>query len=180
MKLKRLGSVLFLAALMLLAGCKGKEDATESSVPPSIISATPVPQAPQEEKVKAAVVSGVEAGLNVRAQASTDSSILGEVQNGAKLKLLKEEKEGDFYQVSYQGKTGYVYAEYVKVEEVARSQLTDAASTPAPENTVSETGNSGTEDLEHSEAASTVSESAQAAPTPSPAPKIITRHDGEA
>lgn len=179
MKLKVAGAVLLSAVLVLMSGCKKNEDTPESSVPPATISSTTLPDTSEPvSKVNAAVVSGVADGLNVRSEASTESSILGKVENGDKLRLLQNDKDGDFYQVAYLGTTGYVYAQYVKIEEIDVTQLSDESTVPlatkAPQG-----GN-----IDNSQSESQGSQSAQnpePAPTevPTPTPDIVTKHDGE-
>ena len=56
--------------------------------------------------------------LRLRAEASTEGSILEKLANGTQVEVLSVLEEG-WYQVSYQGLTGYVSAEYLTVEEEA-------------------------------------------------------------
>lgn len=51
--------------------------------------------------------------LRVRKEANTEAGILGLLANGEALEAISE--EGDWVSVSYEGSTGYVSAEYVKV-----------------------------------------------------------------
>lgn len=57
-------------------------------------------------------------GLNIRAEASTDSEILGLAENGQRLALMLEDAQNGWYQVQYEGKTAYVSADYAEVIEV--------------------------------------------------------------
>lgn len=50
--------------------------------------------------------------LRVRAKSSTDSEILGYLRNGDKVNI--KEKSGDWYKIDFEGKTAYVYGEYIK------------------------------------------------------------------
>ncbi|MPQ32234.1 SH3 domain-containing protein [Clostridium estertheticum] len=68
--------------------------------------------------VKQPVVAKIQYGVttsivNIRTGASTTSSIQGKLANKTEIKIL--EKKGDFYKVSYSGKTGYVSSQYVKI-----------------------------------------------------------------
>ncbi|MCB2307770.1 SH3 domain-containing protein [Clostridium estertheticum] len=68
--------------------------------------------------VKQPVVAKIQYGVttsivNIRAGASTTSSMQGKLANKTEIKIL--EKKGDFYKVSYSGKTGYVSSKYVKI-----------------------------------------------------------------
>lgn len=51
--------------------------------------------------------------LRVRTEANTEAGILGLLANGEALEAISE--EGDWVSVSYEGTTGYVSAEYVKI-----------------------------------------------------------------
>ncbi|EYE87872.1 hypothetical protein Q428_10900 [Fervidicella metallireducens AeB] len=50
--------------------------------------------------------------LNVRSTASTKGKVIGEIKKGQKVNVIK--KVGDWYQISYNGKTGYILAKYTK------------------------------------------------------------------
>ena len=62
--------------------------------------------------VNAATVTVTADVLNLREKASTSSKVLLELTKGKECELLKE--EGKWYQVKYNGYTGYVSKEYVK------------------------------------------------------------------
>ncbi len=51
--------------------------------------------------------------LRVRTEANTEAGVLGLLANGEALEAISE--EGDWVSVSYEGTTGYVSAEYVKI-----------------------------------------------------------------
>lgn len=53
--------------------------------------------------------------LKVRALTSTDSDVLGKLANGSKLDI--QGKIGDWYMINYNGKTGFVFGEYVDLGE---------------------------------------------------------------
>lgn len=109
----------------LLAACGEKEDGpagsnTSSGVVGSVAPATLAPTAtPPVAQTAKAVKVKADDGLNVRAEASTDGEVLGLAGNGDLLALLIEDEKNGWYQVSYEGKTAYVSAEYVSVQEVS-------------------------------------------------------------
>jgi len=120
----RRGLVTLLAGCMLacsLAACGGNEEESsmnssglrggKAAAPTPTPSPTPVPAA------KAVKITGDV--VNVRKSGSTDAEILAEVAEGDKLALLIETPQNGWYQVSYEGKTAYVSAEYVSVQEVS-------------------------------------------------------------
>lgn len=57
-------------------------------------------------------VINASAGLRVRAEANTNSSILGYLYTGDKVDIIGE--SGNWYKINYNGKTAYVSKEYVK------------------------------------------------------------------
>lgn len=79
----------------------------------------------------------VDDSLNVRESGSTEADILGVVENGDELALLTDTAQNGWYQVSYNGGTGYVSEEYVKVIDVTVERYnalkTSVAATPTPE-----------------------------------------------
>lgn len=175
MRWKKAGIFLLLALLVLLAGCKEKEEASSSNtVPPATVTAPPDEAVSTSEvgKVKAAVVSGTDVGLNVRDAASTEGNVLGLAENGTKLRLLDTEKIGDFYMVSYQGKTGYVYYEYVVLEDVQVTQLTEVEEqTPEPQATSTPPGTENS--------TSTAQATETPVPTTTPEADFAVTRDGE-
>ena len=183
---RRPGSIVMRRGLALLfAGCvltcaltacgndKGKDkdkdssgtgaSGTSSVIPLNTPSPTPQPTA-KVVKVE------VDDSLNVRENGSTDSNILGTVKNGDELALLTDTEQSGWYQVSYNGGTGYVAAEFVKVIDVTVERYNDlknssvptptpepsadpeATPTPAPgNNTGSQAGNNASSDGEDGE-----------------------------
>ena len=111
-------------AALALAGCGGDKEEKENSSSLSEIpaAATPSPT-PEPQKAKALRVTA-DSGLNVRAEASTDSEILGLADSGSRLALLVEEPKDGWYQIQYKGQTAYVSAEYAEVVEVSLEDIT--------------------------------------------------------
>lgn len=58
-------------------------------------------------------IVNISSTLNVRASANTGSKVIGTLRNGNSIDIIA--KEGSWYKISYNGTTGYVYGEYVKV-----------------------------------------------------------------
>lgn len=115
-KLVCLTLVLCLIALVF-SGCGGnKEDENSSAVSGTPTTASPSPS-PEPQMAKALRVTA-DGGLNIRAEASTDSEILGLAENGQRLALMLEDAQNGWYQVQYEGKTAYVSADYAEVIEV--------------------------------------------------------------
>ena len=140
---------------MLFAGCGGggEGDNSSSSVvsgQPATTTPTPTP-APQTAK---ALRVTADSGLNVRAEASTDSEILGLAENGERLALMLEDPQNGLYQIQYEGQTAYVSADYAEVIEVTLEEYNQlrgsgsgqdqasAAPTETPSETSSESGSS--------------------------------------
>lgn len=139
----RRGLALFFAGCMLtsaLAACGGDDKENDSSsgvsgtssvIPLNTPTPTPVPTAK-------AVRVEVDDSLNVRESGSVDANILGTVSDGDELALLSDAAQNGWYQVSYNGGTGYVSADYVKVIDVTVERynaLKSSAATPTPEAT---------------------------------------------
>lgn len=140
----RRGLALALAGCLLtgaLAACGGDDDkdaqsssgasGTSSVIPINTPTPTPMPTAK-------AVRVEVDDSLNVREGASTDSNILGTVSDGDELALLTDTAQNGWYQVSYNGGTGYVSESYVKVIDVTVERYnalkgSTVAATPEPE-----------------------------------------------
>lgn len=53
--------------------------------------------------------------VRIRSKASTESEILDRGNNGEKVEVL--EQNGDWYKVNFKGKEGYIYKDYLKIEE---------------------------------------------------------------
>ncbi len=172
----RRGLALLFAGCVLtgtLAACggdkdKGKDDSSSGSsdvsavIPINTPSPTPLPTA------KAVRVT-VDDSLNVRESGSTEADILGVVEDGEELALLTDTAQDGWYQVSYNGGTGYVAAEFVKVIDVTVERYNalkssasatptpepsgepGAGATPAPTGTGSQAGNNASSDNEDGE-----------------------------
>ncbi len=116
-----------------LAGC-GKEDEEPNSSSSSIASPTPASTA-SVQKAKAVRIHA-DGGVNIRAEASTDGEILGLAEDDTLLPLLVETPADGWYQVEYEGKTAYIFAEYAAVEEITLEEYnqlkTGASSSPSP------------------------------------------------
>lgn len=84
--------------------------------------------------------SGTVTGSDVRMRksASTSSSVLGVFEKGAAVSVTGV--SGNWYAVSYNGKSGYVSADYVKLGKAAS---TPAVSTPTDNNNTNSTAGSG-------------------------------------
>ena len=105
------------------------EDNGQSSPPPASGQdpkpgkTDPAPP-PSDEKRYGRVTASA---LNVRSGPSTKNHIVGMVVKGTKLTILAT--QGDWYRISFNGKDGYVHANYVKLE-------TSDNTTPPPSNNV--------------------------------------------
>ncbi len=53
--------------------------------------------------------------VRIRSKVSTESEILDRGNNGEKVEVL--EQNGDWYKVNFKGKEGYIYKDYLKIEE---------------------------------------------------------------
>ncbi|WP_455543659.1 SH3 domain-containing protein [Intestinibacter sp.] len=74
-----------------------------------------IPDTPETPEVKSTgTVQVGSSRLNVRSKASTSGVILGKLYTGAKVQITGE--SGSWYKIIYNGKTGYVYKQYVKVD----------------------------------------------------------------
>ncbi len=104
----------------LFSGCGKKEEekTAESSSPASSVTASTVSVSATPASVAKAVKVKADAGLNIRSQPSTDGEILGLAENGSMLPLLVGTPNNGWYEVEYQGKSAYVSAEYVEVQDV--------------------------------------------------------------
>ena len=91
--------------------------------------------------VKIYAVTGVitEITVNMRKEPSTDSKKIMYVTQDDVVEIL--EKNGEWYKIKFQGKTGYVFGEYVKVDEskLEQSTTTEKIETPEKEEIVDNT-----------------------------------------
>ncbi len=72
-----------------------------------------------------------EEGVNVRSSASTNSSRVTTLSFGKRVTLT--EKDGNWYKISFDGRSGYIYGEYVTADSGVLSSIPAAQhSTPAP------------------------------------------------
>ncbi len=168
----RRGAAMLLAGCVLacgLAACGGDDKEEDSSAlgsaaasfaPISTPEPTPAPAA------KAAKITTDE--LNVRSSTSTDEddNILGTVTEGDKLALMAETPQDDWYSVWFQGKTAYVFADYVEVVDVTAEEYSRLMSDSTPPPTETPDPDSAAE--------SPAPDGATAAPTPA-----IDNEDGE-
>lgn len=133
--MKKLICLLLSACLLTaaLAGCGGKKDKegessglSSSSAVSAVATPTPAPQTAKALRVTA------DAGLNIRAEASTEGEILGLAENGERLALMVEDAQNGWYQIQYQGETAYVSADYAEVIEVTLEEYNQLRSGSAP------------------------------------------------
>lgn len=82
---------------------------SETDTEPSTENAPSSETEPTTEETAKAKTTGT---INLREAASTDSTILGQIPKGAIVTLLDTSKS-DWYKVSYNGKEGYVSAQYL-------------------------------------------------------------------
>lgn len=122
-------AIILLAALLCACGKKSNKNKTSSNNPSSsspassavTTSSIPVVTPEPVKMAKAAKVSA-DGGLNIRSEPSTDADILGVAEDGSLLPLLKEKATDGWYEVEYEGKTGYIYAEYAKPQDVTLAE----------------------------------------------------------
>lgn len=77
-------------------------------------------------KIKASTTGVItEITVNVRQEPSTDSKIITRVTQDDEVEVI--EKSGDWYKIKTKNKTGYVYAEYLKVDDskIAEENIKD-------------------------------------------------------
>lgn len=58
-----------------------------------------------------------DSGLNLRSSASTDSTVLATLANGTQVDVISTTADGCWHEVSYNGVTGFLSGDYLKVEE---------------------------------------------------------------
>lgn len=147
---------LVLAASMLaasLCAC-GKDKDKDKDGPASSLSSTvsqvasslPTSTPAAVQSAKAAKISA-DGGLNIRAEASTDAEILGVADDGSLLPLLLETPTDGWYQVEYEGKTGYISAEFATAQDVTLAEYNRlrTGGTSSAESSASSSAPSGTE-----------------------------------
>ncbi len=172
---------------VLFCGCGDKKDdkGKDTSGPVSsapVVSKAPVSPAPVQ-KAKAAKVNA-DGGLNIRSEPSTDSEILGLAEDGSLLPLLVETASDGWYQVEYDGKTAYIYAEYAEVQEITLEQYnklktgtgTSSSDVSSSDSSQDEDPQRHTSSASSSEASSEASSSGQAS---SSQPSAVRNEDGE-
>ena len=76
------------------------------------VSATEVNSGIEVASISKGQVVNVTSTLRIRASASTNSSVLGTMRNGSTFDIIS--KSGSWYQIKYNGITGYVHGDYVK------------------------------------------------------------------
>ena len=72
--------------------------------------------------------------VRLREEPSTSAKILDNLDQDNKVEVI--EKENDWYKISYKGKTGYVYGEYINVKD---EEIKESSNTGAEENRQEET-----------------------------------------
>lgn len=108
--------------LFVAGGCGDDKD--NSSLPSSSESSSSSSSSSEPVQMsKIAVIKGAGTGLNVRDAASMDSNILGTAYDGDKFRLMKNEQDGDWFQIFYGGKTAYLFHEFVDVQEITSNEL---------------------------------------------------------
>ena len=89
-----------------------KKIVTGENINPDNSTNNPDNSTPAPEAKESGIVTANE--LNVRADASTNSAIIGSLKKGDKVGIIK--KEGNWYKINYNGRIAYVSADYVQVE----------------------------------------------------------------
>lgn len=87
-------------------------------------------------KVQAATATVTADTLNLRSQASTDSSIVKLLNKGEKLEIISD--DGDWIKVNSNGAEGYVSKEYVEINEDAQKESTNKEQQNTSETTETE------------------------------------------
>lgn len=85
-------------------------------------SATEVNSGISVASISKGQVVNVTSTLRIRESASTSSSVLGNMRNGSTFDIIS--KSGSWYQINYNGITGYVHGDYVKEIETSSAILT--------------------------------------------------------
>ena len=79
--------------------------------------------------------------VRMRSGAGTGSSVIGTYDKGTKMSVIGA--SGNWYQVSYNGKTGYVSADYMKLTVGNTGSSSSSSSTPAPTSSAGTTVSGG-------------------------------------
>lgn len=82
--------------------------------PPEITPETP--SKPDVSQNKVGQVINITSNLRVRSSASTNSSIIGYLLNGQRVNITGE--TGNWYKINFNGTTGYVSSEFIKIIDV--------------------------------------------------------------
>ncbi|WP_303852683.1 AAA family ATPase [Seleniivibrio woodruffii] len=72
------------------------------------------PQAPAQPKFGCVEASS---GLKIRKSPSRNAASIGNAPNRARVELVKKTKDGEWWEIRYKGKDGYMFAEFVKPSE---------------------------------------------------------------
>lgn len=99
----------------------------------------------QEQNVAAKKTGYATASVNVRSKPSNEGEILGTLSKGTSVEILGS--EGNWYQISFAGKTGYVYNKYIsltKPEETPKPSTTKTVYTTADLNVREQPNNKAT------------------------------------
>ena len=138
-----------LAAVVMAAafftGCGSKDETTTEAESTSAAETTEAAETTTEAETKPAAVEGtVTAALNFRQEPGTDAAILEVIPDGASVTVL--EAGSEWFRISYNGREGYVSAEFVSIGE-AESKVgettTAEAVTTTPDTTAAPSGNGG-------------------------------------
>lgn len=90
----------------------------------------------------AAYITNVSTAVNLRARATTSSSVLAKLKNNTAITIL--EKQGDWYKVDANGTYGYIYKEYITIpsssNDIVHNNTTDSKSQNISSNITSGTG----------------------------------------
>lgn len=97
-----------LKRIMAISGVVG----TVLSVKSMTVSATELNSGISVASITKGQVINVTSTLRIRESASTSSSVLGTMRNGSTFDIIS--KSGSWYQIKYNGVTGYVHGDYVK------------------------------------------------------------------
>ena len=151
-------TLLLCLVAFLLCGCgndKGDENSSSGlNNTPATTSPSPTPE-PQNAK---ALRVTADSGLNIRAQASTDSEILGLAENGERLALMTEDAQNGWYQIQYKGQTAYVSADYAEVIEVTMEEYNQLRGETGSQNSSGSSASSTSSPAENSSSQNSSSE----------------------